>query len=203
MAAATRVARFSTANEFSDWNTVHHTFTYANAVHALSERVSTQDRALYRAVFDGAANVYLDRFLNSPPAALPDRDGSGDVDALLDALDDTMDREGRVDEAGRLAGHAFDALARNGDSDGDGDVSPLTGRLGAALVREDAGFHTFQAFEAGVAQADRREGGDRRIPLVAVARYLAAHAPTRREREQTFTIASRLHRGEAIHEEES
>jgi hypothetical protein len=212
MAAATRVARFSTANEFSDWNTVHHTFTYANAVHALSERVSTQDRALYRAVFDGAANVYLDRFLNSPPAALPDRDGSGDVDALLDALDDTMDREGSVDEAGRLAAHAFDALDRgdrggdageDDDSGGAGGVARLTRRLGAALVREDAGFHTFQAFEAGVAQADRREGGDRRVPLVAVARYLAAHAPTRREREQTFTIASRLHRGEAIHEEES
>ena len=209
MAAATRVARFSTANEFSDWNTVHHTFTYANAVHALSERVSTRDRAVYRAVFDGAVNVYLDRFLNSPPAALPDRDGSGDVDALLDALDDTMDREGGVDEAGRLAAHAFDALERGdgGTGEGDGDsgdgVATLKRRLGSALVREDAGFHTFQALEAGFAQADRRTGDERRTPLVAVARYLSAHAPTRREREQTFTIASRLHRGETIHEEES
>jgi nitrite reductase/ring-hydroxylating ferredoxin subunit len=197
LAAATRVAQFSTANEFSDWNTVHHTFTYANAVHALARRVSDVDgavsRAVYRAVFDGAVNVYLDRFLNSPPARIPDRrDESADVDALLDALDDTMDREGGVDEAGRLAAHVLDA---------GGDVATLKRRLGAALVREDAGFHTFQALEAGFAQADRREDEGRRTCLVAVARYLAAHAPTRREREQTFTIASRLHRGEAIHEE--
>ncbi|AUV83141.1 ferredoxin [Salinigranum rubrum] len=191
MAAATRVAQFSTANEFSDWNTVHHTYTYSNAVHALAERVSGADHAAYRAVFDGAVNVYLDRFLNSPPAAIPERGGERDVDDLLDALDETMDREGRVDEAGRLAAHVFDS----------GGADRLKRRLGAALVREDAGFHTFQALEAGFAQADRREGTERRTCLVAVARYLAAHAPTRREREQTFTIAARLHRGEAIHEE--
>jgi nitrite reductase/ring-hydroxylating ferredoxin subunit len=195
MAAATRVARFSTANEFSDWNTVHHTFTYANAVHALSERVAGAgvDRAVYKAVFDGAVNVYLDRFLNSPPAPLPESgDPSADVDALLDDLDDTMDREGSVDEAGHLAAHALDA---------GGDVATVKEWLGAALVREDAGFHTFQALEAGFAQADRREGEEARTCLVAVARYLAAHAPTRREREQTFTIASRLQRGESVHGE--
>jgi hypothetical protein len=197
MAAAIRVAQFSTANEFSDWNTVHHTFTYANATHALAERVSDADRAVYKAVFDGAINVYLDRFLNSPPARLPDSgQETADVDALLDALDETMHREGSVDDAGRLAAHVLDA---------GGEVSTLKERLGAALVREDAGFHTFQALEAGFAQADRRseaaEAEDRRTCLVAVARYLAAHAPTRREREQTFTIAARLHRGEQIHEE--
>jgi nitrite reductase/ring-hydroxylating ferredoxin subunit len=196
MAAATRVAQFSTANEFSDWNTVHHTFTYANAVHALTERVSERaadfDRAGYKAVFDGAVNVYLDRFLNSPPAALPPSgDADADADALLDALDETMDREGCVDEAGRLVAHALDAGA---------DAGAVMRRLGAALVREDAGFHTFQALEAGFAQVDRRADSERRTCLVAVARYLAAHAPTRREREQTFTIAARLHRGETIHE---
>jgi nitrite reductase/ring-hydroxylating ferredoxin subunit len=194
MAAATRVAQFSTANEFSDWDTVHHTFTYSNAVHALTERVSDADHAGYRAVFDGAVNVYLDRFLNSPPAAIPDPTVGvdEDVDGLLDALDETMHREGSVDEAGRLAARVLAA---------DGDPARLKRRLGAALVREDAGFHTFQALEAGFAQADRRTGPARRTCLVAVARYLAAHAPTRREREQTFTIAARLHRGETIHEE--
>jgi hypothetical protein len=39
--------------------------------------------------------------------------------------------------------------------------------------------------------------------LVAAARYLAAHFPTRREREQTFSIAARLLRGEKLHGEES
>ena len=32
-AAALRVARFGTANEHGDWETAHHVFTYANAIH--------------------------------------------------------------------------------------------------------------------------------------------------------------------------
>ncbi|MFB6254663.1 MAG: Rieske (2Fe-2S) protein, partial [Halobacteriaceae archaeon] len=65
-AAAIRIAQFSTGNEFSDWDTVHHTFTYANAVHQATQR--TEAWELYRGVFDAAMNVYLDRFLNTPPA---------------------------------------------------------------------------------------------------------------------------------------
>jgi nitrite reductase/ring-hydroxylating ferredoxin subunit len=192
-AAGLRVARFSTANEFSDWNTVHHTFTYANAVHQLSRRTDATE--LYRGVLDAAVNVYLDRFLNTPPAPLPDAgDPDADPDALLDALLDTFDTEGEVNAAGRLTAHYLDA---------GGDPDRLREHLGGALVREDAGFHTFQALEAGFAQADLRDDADqRRALLVAVARYLSAHFPTRREREQTFTIAARLHRGEKIHEAE-
>src|SRR5262249_43633544 len=33
-AAARRLLHFPVSNEFNDWNTVHHTFTYANAVDA-------------------------------------------------------------------------------------------------------------------------------------------------------------------------
>jgi hypothetical protein len=40
----------------------------------------------------------------------------------------------------------------------------------------------------------------RRVHLVATARYLAAHTPTRRSGEQTFRIAERLSRDEKIHE---
>ena len=38
-AAALRVARFGTANEHSDWETAHHVFTYANAVHQVLKRI--------------------------------------------------------------------------------------------------------------------------------------------------------------------
>src|SRR4051794_2574414 len=38
-AAALRVARFGTANEHGDWETAHHAFTYANAVHQGLERI--------------------------------------------------------------------------------------------------------------------------------------------------------------------
>ncbi|EMA33402.1 Rieske (2Fe-2S) iron-sulfur domain-containing protein [Halobiforma nitratireducens JCM 10879] len=43
----------------------------------------------------------------------------------------------------------------------------------------------------------------RRIPLITTARYMAAHFPTRREAEQTFSIAMRLDRGEQLHESDS
>ncbi|WP_396611716.1 Rieske (2Fe-2S) protein [Haloferax sp. S1W] len=189
LAAGTRVAQFSTANEFNDWNTVHHTFTYANAVHQLTQRTDATE--LYRGVFDTAVNVYLDRFLNTPPAPLPETNADANPDVELDTLSETMDAEGRVNDAGRAAAHFLDS---------GGDPERLRQELGGALLREDAGFHTYQALEAGFAQAAHRPPEEARTLYVAVARYLAAHAPTRREREQTFTIAARLRRGEKIHE---
>ena len=40
------------------------------------------------------------------------------------------------------------------------------------------------------------------LPLLAAARYLAAHAPTARSQRQTYEIARRLHRGERIYEDD-
>ncbi|AGB38013.1 Rieske 2Fe-2S domain-containing protein [Natronococcus occultus] len=205
-AAATRVAQFGTGNEFADWNTVHHTFTYANAVHGATRRTDAVE--LYRGVFDAALSVYLDRFLNTPPAPIPEP-GATDTDrepadVLADLLT-TFDVEGEVDEAGRLVGEFLDC---------GGDPEELKRVLGRGLLREDAGFHTIQNVEAAIRQFDLAEGRSsgertgsvdrelrRRVPLIATARYMAAHFPTRREAEQTFTIAARLNRGEAIHEE--
>ncbi|WP_435334029.1 Rieske (2Fe-2S) protein [Haloarchaeobius sp. TZWWS8] len=191
-AAASRVARFGTSNEFSDWNTVHHTFTYANAVHQATRRIEATE--LYRGVFDAAANVYLDRFLNTPPAEIPEPGETGrDPDVVLDDLVETFDQEGSVNRAGELVGEFFDA---------GGDPDDLKRTLGNCLLREDANFHTLQAYEAGVRQFQLAESDERgRTAMVAIARYMAAHFPTRREAEQTFTIASRLLRGESIHEE--
>jgi len=38
------------------------------------------------------------------------------------------------------------------------------------------------------------------VALIAAARYLAAHAPTRRTQDQLFRTAERLHRGERLFE---
>ena len=38
-AAALRLARFGTANEHADWETAHHVFTYANAIHQMLKRI--------------------------------------------------------------------------------------------------------------------------------------------------------------------
>lgn len=193
-AGAIRLARFGTANEFRDWNTVHHTYTYANAVCGLAERTTTT--ALYKAILDGAMSVYLDRFLNVPPTPLPDPDGSGDPGSILASLADTFDTESEdaVDRAGERTA-AFLAAG--------GSPSTLIERLAGVLLREDVGFHPRQNLEAAVTMFEREREHDpdrARIHLIAGARYLAAHTPTRRSGEQTFHIAERLHRGERIHE---
>ena len=189
-AAGKRVAQFSTANEFNDWNTVHHTFTFANAVHRAAERAPST--ALYRGVYDAATNIYLDRFLNTPPAPEPPVDEGADPEAEIEALRHCFEMEGEVNQAGTHAANFLDA---------GGDPDELKAELGNALLQEDTGFHTFQALEAGLRQFDLRDDpAERRVLATAVARYLGAHYPTRREREQTFSIASRLHRGERIHE---
>jgi len=192
-AAATRVAQFGTTNEFNDWNTVHHTFTYANGVRQAARRVDLPE--LYRGVFDAAVNVYLDRFLNSPPAPVPDpgdTETDRDPEAIREDLLDTFDRDGGENEANRLVGEHFDA---------GGDPADLRATLGEGLLREDAGFHTLQAVETGFAQFDRADTDhERRVAVTAPARYMAAHFPTRREAEQTYRIAERLDRGEAVHE---
>ena len=190
LAATRRVAQFGTSNEFSDWNTVHHTFSYANAAHALAARTDATEA--FRPCFDGAMSVYLDRFLNSPPAPLPDP-GESDRDpaSVREDLLGTFDEQGRVDDAGALVSEHFDA---------GGTVTALQRTLAEGLLREDAGFHELQHLEAAIRQTEHAATpAERRLSLVAAARYLAAHFPTRRERNQTFDIAHRLFRGEKLH----
>ena len=51
-AAALRIARFPVSNEFSDWDTALHTFTFANAVEQGLHRTGSAE--LVRGVFDAA-----------------------------------------------------------------------------------------------------------------------------------------------------
>jgi len=81
-AAATRIARFPTSNEFGDWDTALHTFTFANAVEQGLRRSPSVE--LLRAVLDAAASVHLDRFLNVPAARLPSSAPGADPVALLE-----------------------------------------------------------------------------------------------------------------------
>jgi hypothetical protein len=140
-------------------------------------------------------SVYLDRFLNQPRAPLPSPDESDrDPETIRGELLDCFDEQGQVNRAARLVSEHVDA---------GGDAEDLKRVLGRGLLREDAGFHTLQNVEAAFQRhdyVDDEEG--RRVALMACARYMAAHFPTRRENEQTFSIATRLHRGERLHEVE-
>jgi nitrite reductase/ring-hydroxylating ferredoxin subunit len=186
-AAALRIVRFHTQNDFGDWNTVHHAFTYANALHAALARNPTPD--LLRGVIHGALRVFLDRFLNVPPARLP-QDENGDLATLAACW---HAQEG-VNEAGALA---------YGYLRGGGDPAELVAALAGALLQEDAGFHWYQIVEAGIRQHHAWPSGSEEgaLILAGVARFLAAHTPTRRELPQVVRIAARLRRGEALHEE--
>ena len=185
-AAVTRIARFPTSNEFGDWDTALHTFTFANAVEQGLRRSPT--RELLRGVLDAAMSVHLDRFLNVPATRLPEPDGEASVDDLFPLLDEQQ----RVDEAAQLVASYLGA---------GGDTSPLISALGACLLREDRDFHTIQCVEAATRQHELLDGAEAQLPLIAAARYLAAHAPTARAQRQTYDIARRLHRGENIYED--
>jgi len=199
-AAALRVARFGTANEHSDWETAHHVFTYANAIHQTLKRIgggAPHPVEAVRGLLHGAMALYLARYLNVPPASLPGE--SGDelddlpvaAEEIRAALLDTFDRQQQIGAAARLVARHL-TLGYPPDA--------LIATLGHALIREDAGFHAYQMLEAGVRQFHEWGNGDQgRHILIAAARYLAAHFPTQRALLQTADIATRLMGGGELH----
>jgi nitrite reductase/ring-hydroxylating ferredoxin subunit len=190
LAAATRIARFPTSNEFGDWDTALHTFTFANAVEQGLRRSPSVE--LLRGVLDAAMSVHLDRFLNVPATRLPAPEAA-DPAALLEELPRLLDRQQQVDEAGQLVASYLGA---------GGDPARLVAALGSALVRENRNFHTIQCIDAAARQHELLAGtDDAGLLLLAAARYLAAHATTTRSQRQTFDIAHRLHRGEKLYED--
>jgi hypothetical protein len=192
-AAALRIARFHVQNEFSDWIAVLHTFTYANGLHQLLKRSPSID--LLRGVFHGALRVYLDRFLNIPPARLPKANGKMVNGTFQTDFLNLLNNQQQTDEAGQ---QVFDYLTSGNDP------HHLFRTLSESLLREDAEFHSFQMLEAAIRQFGETDRADeQRLIMVAAARYLAAHAPTQREMRQTMRIALRLHRGEPVYEEEA
>lgn len=199
-AAALRIARFHTSNEFGDWDTALHTFTFANAVHQGLRRLEGYAppdayQLLLRGVFDAAMSVYLDRFLNIPAARLPQPASPNGASPALPGLEALLDRQQQVNQAGGAVG---DYLFRGGDA------AELRAELAALLLREDRNFHTIQSVEAAFRQHDLLTGEGAATEavhvLVAATRYLAAHSPTVRAQGQTFGIARRLHRNEKLFE---
>ena len=125
-AAALRVARFGNANEHADWETAHHVFTYANAVHQMLTRIGTASTDTHvtavRGVLHGTMALYLARYLNVPPARIPGDGGEqlddlpADPETIGAALLNAFDRQRQVDLAARLVarhltlGHSPQAL---------------------------------------------------------------------------------------------
>ncbi len=192
-AAALRIAQFHTSNEFGDWDTALHTFSFANAVHHGLRRSPSPE--LLRGVFDAAMSVYLDRFLNVPAVRLPEPSASPadrDRQTILAQLPALLDRQQQVNESGATVAEYL----RDG-----ANPARLLALMGGLLLREDRDFHTIQTVEAAFAQYELLQDTTAGTHVLAAAvRYLAAHAPTVRAQGQTYRIAQRLHRGERLYE---
>ncbi len=192
-AAARRIAHFHTSNEFGDWDTALHTFTFANAVHQGLQRVDSI--GLMRGIFDAAMSIYLDRFLNLPSVRLPQPKPVAEPEALLAEFETLLNLQQQVNQAGALAAQYLVS---------GGCPQKLMAKMGYLLLREDRDFHTIQCVEAAFNQHSiiSRESEERaNHVLIAAARYLAAHAPTMRSQLQTYSIARRLSHGENLFEE--
>ena len=139
-AAALRIVRFPTTNEFGDWDTSLHTFTFSNAVHQGLRRTPSPE--LLRGVFDAAMSVHLDRFLNVPlTCAGAQRAGSG-ARRFAGGASGVAGRTAEVDAAGNWSPTIY----------GGGDADRLLAVMGGLLLREDRNFHTIQAVEAAFRQ---------------------------------------------------
>ena len=205
-AAALRIAQFPLTNEYSDWDTTLHTFTFANAVQQAICRLPSS-KELLRAIFDVAMSNYLNRFLNVPCVALPsekeepinNRDSESNRGNMMDRFLDTLDKRHQVNEAAKMVATCLST------QQGEKELSEI---LVHALLREDRSFHTIQMLEAAFRQKTELQRlqvleGIKPIShiLIAAARYLAAHTPSARAQGQTFEIAWRLHQGGKLYEE--
>lgn len=196
-AAGMRLARFAETNEVADWFGPRHSFIFANAVHRAVGRSCAP--GVVRSILHAALSVYMDRFLNVPPAKLPGETGTldrlpTDANELRAQLLDVLDRRGDVDEAAACASRYL----RLGHPPGE-----LFDTLTLATVREDLDFHAIQVLEAAVRQFGEWEGRPQTEQImIGAVRQLAAFCPTPRAGNQTATIALRLERGDKMYEDD-
>ncbi|HWL50973.1 MAG TPA: Rieske (2Fe-2S) protein [Chthoniobacteraceae bacterium] len=190
LAAAWRLAHFAPSNDLGDWFTPVHGFIYANAVVQTFKRSPSAE--LYPALLHGAMTVFQDRFLNVPAGAYPK------IPAAKESLDPEL--PGQLLKAMDHAPNPREVVAmavrwiRSG-----GSIDRLTDCLAWAAIREDLDFHKIQAIEAAFQLSKDTDGiEDRALLFAGAARYLAAHCPTPRSRQQSTRTALALHRGESL-----
>ena len=242
-AAALRIDQFNTRNEFSDWDVALHTFTFANAVHQSVKRISAsvshgpqpkpqspatsiQLQELIRGIFDAAMRVYLNRFLNIPPAPIPNPSTNSDTiydiekrNAIEKDLSTLLDKQQQVEPVGQLVADYYDHPSADNDSMNNNPelqteqkrhriLMDLIGRL---LLREDRSFHLIQMIEAAFRQCSNIKGtlsspstDNHKIRqyhfILSAVRYLAAHSPTMRSQTHTYQTAVQLSLGQNLFE---
>ena len=177
-------------NDHGDWDTVHHAFTDGQRPPPGAGPPARRP-SCSAALLHGALRVYLDRFLNVPAARLP----SGEAGDLLAELAACWDVQGQVDVAGGIVA----GYLRAG---GDRRAADRRARPRPAARRTPGSTGSRCTRPACARRSAWPEGSEESaLILVGVARFLAAHTPTRRELPTVVRIATRLRRGEALFEE--
>ena len=147
---------------------------------AAAEPPTRRPELLLRGVFDAAMSVYLDRFLNVPPARLPEPEGRGRGAGR--AAGRTPGAAGRTAAGGR-GGRAGGPLPLRGRGH-----RPAPGGAGRAAPPRGPQLPHHTDGRAGVRQhALLRGTAAGTHVLVAAARYLAAHSPTMRAQGRPTT----------------
>ena len=165
-AAALRITRFHTQNDFGDWDTVHHSFTTANALHHALAAVAVA-RAAARRGARRAARL---------PRPVPQRARGRGCPTPSTATSPTSracwEVQGEVDTAGNIVyGYLRERRRPRASS---------SRRSARRSLAEDVGFHWYQVFEAAVRQSATlagalRGGSAHPRRLRAVPRRAHAH----------------------------
>jgi len=193
-AGAIRTARFHLKNE-GDWHDIANLYSYGHALYRAFHLAPGKE--LLRGIFHGAVFCTLMRWLNLPPARVPDADevlkeefkGPG---AMLTRLQELADFQ-----------KVYDAeLLVNRYLAGPHDEKALRRSLAHITVRENAELHMFQILEAAFAHCDlTRDPEEKRIHLLAATRYITAQKVMKGILWSTEN-AERLQRGESLSERE-
>jgi hypothetical protein len=164
--------------------------------------------------------VYLNRFLNIPPASLPNpKSISGIVngkkkDTIEEKLSILLDKQQQVDAAAQLVadyynGSSFTSNNNDPESQIQHKEDLFVTLIRRFLLREDHNFHLIQMIEAAFKQCSIIRSTLSSPPInrmkeyhfiLAAVRYLAAHSPTMRSQTHTYQTAVQLSLGQNLFE---
>lgn len=193
-AGAIRTVRFHLKNE-GDWHDVANLYSYAHALYRAFHIAPSKE--LLRGIFHGAAFCTLIRWLNMPPARVPNpeeilKEEFKGPEIMLARFQELADFQ-KVYEAELLVNQY---LAEHHDE------GTLRRTLVHITVRENAELHMFQVLEAAFAHYDlTKDPEEKRIHLLAATRYITAQKVMKGILWSTEN-AERLQRGESLSERE-
>ena len=125
-----------------------------------------QPHELTRGIFDAAMRVYLNRFLNIPPAPIPNPNSNSDTvnniekqNAIEKKLSTLLDMQQQVDAVAQLVADYYDYSSMSNKQAKNHESQPeqkrhniLMDLIGRLLLREDCSFHLIQMIEAAFKQ---------------------------------------------------